>query len=145
MYWWAGTAPEAAAAWSTTAPKNVRYVSFFSVGDAWAGKNRTAPCAWAQAQESKEDRFAAIHGVTFKLARIDLTAATDWIKQLNPDDMKYAAKVVAADWARNKLNSPGITKTNAVKPWLDKFPFSDEEKEAVLNGPAFGENGPIMK
>ena len=78
--------------------------------------------------------------------RGDVDGVAGWMKQLKPDEMKFAAKVVASGWHLTKLKTPSATtKADAVKPWLNQFPFSDKEKEDILNSPAPPSFGPLQK
>jgi len=135
MVGWAAYGDSAAAgAWCLQAPKNARYLAFFSVGDGWFVKNQPAASDWAVKLEAPEDRYAAIHGVALKWGRKDIPAATVWIKTLKPDEIKIAVKAIAGDWGANKFKNAGVKDDAAMKTWLEQFPLSDAEKEEDLKG-----------
>jgi len=144
---WTAADPTAAEAWCMKAPKNVRYLAFFSVADGLVRKDRTSGPAWVEKLkgEAEEDRFAAIHGVAMLWGRGDIDAAAVWMKQLKPDEMKFAAKVAVGYTLTAKLKAQGVTKDDAAKAWLKQFPFSDKEKEDILKGPAPPSFGPLQK
>ena len=145
---WTPADPTAAEAWCMKAPKSVRYLAFFTFADALARKDRTSGPAWVEKLKAaaEEDRFAAIHGVAMIWGRGDADSVAVWMKQLKPDEMKFAAKVVISGYAYNaKLKSLGATKDDAIKAWLKQFPFSDQENEAILKSTAPPSYGPLQK
>ena len=136
--------PAAAAAWCTEAPKNARYISFFSVGDGWYLKDQPAASNWAAKLDSADDRHAAIHGIALKWGRANIPAATVWIKQLKGDDLKVAVKAIAGDWRATKFkNGSNARNEAAMKEWLDSFPLSDADKTEDLTGPPLSNTGTV--
>jgi len=136
--------PATAAAWCAEAPKNARYLSYFSVGDGWYLKDQPAASNWAVKLESADDRHAAIHGIALKWGRANIPAATVWIKQLKGDDLKVAVKAIAGDWRANKFNNGSNARNEAaLKEWLDLFPLSDADKTEDLTGPPLSNTGAV--
>ena len=145
LYVWSSKGdPAAAAAWCAEAPKNARYISFFSVGDGWYLKDQAAVCSWAAKLESADDRHGAIHGIALKWGRANIPAASVWIRQLKGDDLKVAVKAIAGDWRANKFNNGSNARNEAaMKEWLDSFPLSDADKTEDLTGPALSNTGAV--
>lgn len=145
LYVWSSKGdPAAAAKWCAEAPKNARYISFFSVGDGWYLKDQPAVCAWAAALESADDRHAAIHGIALKWGRANIPAASVWVKQLKGDDLKVAVRAIAGDWRANKFNNGSNARNEAaMKEWLDSFPLSDTDKTEALTAPPLSNTGAV--
>ena len=135
LYYWATVDPVAAAAWCVKAPKKVRYLAFFSVGDGWVMKDPASAVIWAMKLESADDRLPAIHGVAMRWSRSGIPAVTTWIKQLKSEEAFVAAKAVADDWKFNTFNSGGTKNVAAITEWLGQLPLSKTEQEDILKGP----------
>jgi len=132
---WGKSDPASATAWCLQTPPIARHLAFFSVADGWCRKDPPSAGAWAVKVESPDDRLYAIQGVAMLWGRGNLDAATPWVKQLKPDDMKIAAQTIAADWRLNKL-TPDETKNGFTpKQWLAQLPLSEPDQEAVLKAP----------
>jgi ABC-type taurine transport system substrate-binding protein len=108
----------------------MRYLAYFSLGDDLCRKNPASAAAWAAQLPPGDDHLAAVHGIALIWARGDIAAATVWIKQLDPQDMKRAAQAVAEAWGGLK-GKGGPT----LEGWLDQLSLSATDKEDVLKGP----------
>ena len=144
LYWSQfGGHPEAVV-WCLKAPAEVRYMSIFSVGDGLCRKDPPAAADWAlKLKAEKRDRLAAVHGVILMWARGDFAKATEWIKNLEPAEAKFATVVMLSEWKNNK-EAKGNDVT-AKKKWLEQLPFSDTEKEELLKSPPFDTYGRNVK
>lgn len=134
LWAWAGADPVPATAWCAQAPKNVRYLAFFSAGDGWGGRKDAASGAeWASKLPEREDRLPAIRGVAQSWSLKDLAATTTWIKALPPEEMKTAAESVVATKRAFSKGNPAIAGDDAsLRAWLDQLPLSAADKDEVL-------------
>jgi hypothetical protein len=134
LWAWATGDPVPAAAWCAQAPKNVRYLAFFSVGDGWGGrKDAPAGADWAGKLPDHDDRLAAVRGVAQSWSLKDLTATTVWIKGLAPEEMKTGAEsVVGTKRAFSKGNKDIAGDEASLRAWLDQLPLSAADKDEVL-------------
>jgi len=128
---WTLTTPAAAEAWCATSglSKDVRYLAYFTVGDGLCRKDPALATAWAAQLPPGDDHLAAIHGIALIWARGNIASTTAWIKQLNPQDMKWAALAVAETWGMVKGGGPSL------EGWLDQLSLSATDKAEVLKGP----------
>ena len=95
-------------------------------------KKATDAAAWAVTLTQPDDRAAAIDGTATMWCRWGLADATAWIKQLNPTDMRWAAKAVAASWGMAKVKPDP-----SLEVWLNQLSLSADDKQDVLKGPHF--------
>ena len=133
VFYWAAADPAPAAAWCVPAPKEIRDLAYFSVGDGWGMKEPANAEAWAVKLESSDDRLSAIRGISLRRAREkDVPGLTPWLKSLPPEEMILGVKTVVWDWQANTFNNGGTRNDEAIKQWLDQLPLNDAQKADLL-------------
>ena len=146
LFYWAAINPSAAAEWCVQAPKGIRCLAYFSVGDGWGMKDPTGAEGWAVKLESPDDRLSAIRGVALRRAREkDTPTLGTWLKSLKSEEIIVGAKSVVWDWPANSFNNGGVKNDEAIKEWLGQLPLSDSQKEDILKNPLPGLFQPAQK